>query len=229
MFADNPKSAARDSLAQLAALGIEVKIATGDNPRSPKKSVPNWVCPSKGTRHRGAAGADRRRRTRRRRPGTTRSSPGSRPSRRPARRVAAAHRPLGRLPRRRGQRRAGPALRRCRDIGRHRHRRGQGRGRRGAAGEGSRCARGGCRRGPAHLRQHDQVRPDGDVEQLRQHVQRRRGVGGAAVPADAARADPAQQPALRQRRSWRSPPTASTRSNCTRRRTGTSPSSAGSC
>ncbi len=33
VFADNPKSAARQSLAQLAALGIEVKVATGDNPR----------------------------------------------------------------------------------------------------------------------------------------------------------------------------------------------------
>ncbi len=32
VFADNPKAAARDSLAQLAALGIEVKVATGDNP-----------------------------------------------------------------------------------------------------------------------------------------------------------------------------------------------------
>jgi Mg2+-importing ATPase len=32
VFADNPKAAARDSLAKLAALGIEVKVATGDNP-----------------------------------------------------------------------------------------------------------------------------------------------------------------------------------------------------
>ena len=33
VFADEPKAAARDSLAQLATLGIEVKVATGDNPR----------------------------------------------------------------------------------------------------------------------------------------------------------------------------------------------------
>lgn len=33
IFADEPKAAARDSLAKLAALGVEVKIATGDNPR----------------------------------------------------------------------------------------------------------------------------------------------------------------------------------------------------
>lgn len=32
VFADNPKAAARDSLAQLAALSIEVKVATGDHP-----------------------------------------------------------------------------------------------------------------------------------------------------------------------------------------------------
>src|SRR5262249_28278814 len=31
-FADNPKSAARDSLARLAELEIEVKVATGENP-----------------------------------------------------------------------------------------------------------------------------------------------------------------------------------------------------
>lgn len=37
VFADNPKSAARDSLAQLAALGIEVKVATGDNPQVAEK------------------------------------------------------------------------------------------------------------------------------------------------------------------------------------------------
>ena len=37
IFADNPKAAARDSLTQLAALGIEVKVATGDNPRSPRR------------------------------------------------------------------------------------------------------------------------------------------------------------------------------------------------
>jgi Mg2+-importing ATPase len=48
-----------------------------------------------------------------------------------------------------------------------------------------------------HLRQHHQVRADGHVEQLRQHVQRGRRVGVPAVPAHAAQPDPAQQPHLR--------------------------------
>jgi Mg2+-importing ATPase len=48
VFADNPKSAARPSLAQLAALGIEVKVATGDNPR-----VAETVCAELGLGSRG--------------------------------------------------------------------------------------------------------------------------------------------------------------------------------
>ena len=46
------------------------------------------------------------------------------------------------------------------------------------------------------LREHDEVRADGHVEQLREHVQRRRGVDFPDVPAHAALADPAQQPAV---------------------------------
>ena len=57
-------------------------------------------------------------------------------------------------------------------------RRRQGRRRRHPAREGPRGARRRCRGGPAHLRQHHQVRADGHVEQLRQHVQRR---GASAV------------------------------------------------
>ena len=49
VFADNPKSAARDSLAQLAALGIEVKIATGDNPQVAEKVCAELGLASKGT------------------------------------------------------------------------------------------------------------------------------------------------------------------------------------
>ncbi len=49
MFADNPKSAARQSLAQLAALGIEVKVATGDNPRVAEKVCAELGLASKGT------------------------------------------------------------------------------------------------------------------------------------------------------------------------------------
>jgi P-type Mg2+ transporter len=63
--------------------------------------------------------------------------------------------------------------------------------------KGSRRARRRRRRGPAYLRQHHQVRADGYVQQLRQHVQRRWGVAVPDVPADAAVADLAQQPAVR--------------------------------
>ncbi len=49
VFADEPKAAARDSLNQLAALGIEVKIATGDNPRVAEKVCADLGLASKGT------------------------------------------------------------------------------------------------------------------------------------------------------------------------------------
>ena len=49
VFADNPKAAARDSLAQLAALGIEVKVATGDNPIVAEKVCADLGLTSKGT------------------------------------------------------------------------------------------------------------------------------------------------------------------------------------
>lgn len=49
VFADNPKPAARDSLARLAALGIEVKIATGDNAAVAEKVCDELGLISKGT------------------------------------------------------------------------------------------------------------------------------------------------------------------------------------
>jgi Mg2+-importing ATPase len=49
VFADEPKTAARDSLAQLAALGIEVKVATGDNPLVAEKVCADLGLTSKGT------------------------------------------------------------------------------------------------------------------------------------------------------------------------------------
>ena len=49
VFADEPKAAARQSLAQLAALGIELKIATGDNPRVAEKVCAELGLASKGT------------------------------------------------------------------------------------------------------------------------------------------------------------------------------------
>ena len=49
VFADEPKAAARQSLAQLAALGIELKVATGDNPRVAEKVCTELGLESKGT------------------------------------------------------------------------------------------------------------------------------------------------------------------------------------
>lgn len=49
VFADEPKSAARQSLAALAGLGIELKIATGDNPRVAEKVCAELGLASKGT------------------------------------------------------------------------------------------------------------------------------------------------------------------------------------
>ncbi|WP_156763138.1 HAD family hydrolase, partial [Mycobacterium sp. E787] len=49
VFADEPKAAARQSLDQLAELGIEVKIATGDNPRVAEKVCNDLGLASKGT------------------------------------------------------------------------------------------------------------------------------------------------------------------------------------
>lgn len=49
VFADNPKAAAADSLTRLAGLGIEVKVATGDNPRVAEKVCADLGLKCKGT------------------------------------------------------------------------------------------------------------------------------------------------------------------------------------
>ena len=49
IFADEPKAAARESLAWLATLGIEVKVATGDNPQVAEKVCTELGLTSKGT------------------------------------------------------------------------------------------------------------------------------------------------------------------------------------
>jgi Mg2+-importing ATPase len=49
VFADEPKSAARGSLARLTAMGIEVKVATGDNPKVAEKVCAELGLTSKGT------------------------------------------------------------------------------------------------------------------------------------------------------------------------------------
>lgn len=49
VFADEPKAAARQSLTELAALGIEVKVATGDNAQVAEKICHDLGLESKGT------------------------------------------------------------------------------------------------------------------------------------------------------------------------------------
>lgn len=49
VFADEPKAAARESLSELAGLGIELKVATGDNPRVAEKVCSDLGLTSKGT------------------------------------------------------------------------------------------------------------------------------------------------------------------------------------
>ena len=102
-----------------------------------------------------------------------------------------------RLSGRRHQRRAGAEGRRYRSLGRRRNRRRAGRRRHDPAATdlGRRRRR---RRGrPAHLRQHPQICAHGRELQFRQHAVDGGRVDAPAVPADAADADPAQQPALR--------------------------------
>ena len=72
------------------------------------------------------------------------------------------------------------------------------------------------RGGPTHLRQHDQVRPDGNLEQLRQHVQRRGRLALPALPAHAARRRSCSTTCSTTPASSPSPPTTSTRSCCAR-------------
>ena len=210
------------SLHRLAALGITVKVATGDNAARRREGVRR-------------ARPDVRRHAHRRRD----RRPGRRPRWPPRRgdhhlrpRLARAEGPdhpgaaparaRRRLPRRRRQRRAGPARRRRRHLGRHRHRRRQGRRRRRAAGEGPGRPRRRRHEGPADLRQHDQVRADGHVQQLRQHVQRRGGLGGAAASCRCCRARSCSTTCSTTPASWPSRATASTPSSWHARRTGTS-------
>ena len=93
----------------------------------------------------------------------------------------------GRVPRRRRQRRPRPASRRRRDLGRLGDRRRQGRRRHHPARTRPRRARRRRRRGPPHLRQHHQVRADGHVVELREHVQRHRRRRVPPVPARCSR------------------------------------------
>ena len=77
------------------------------------------------------------------------------------------------------------------------HRGGARRGRPDPAGARSRRAGGGRGGGPPHLCQRHEIRPHGDVLEFRQHAVDGGGVPGDPVPAAAAGADPAEQPAVR--------------------------------
>ena len=68
--------------------------------------------------------------------------------------------------------------------------------------------------GPADLRQHHQVRADGNVEQLRQHVQRRHGLRGAELPARCCPARSCSTTCSTTPASWRSPATGWTKNSC---------------
>ena len=136
VFADEPKAAARDSLAQLAALGIELKVATGDNPKVAEKVCADLGLPSKGTITGAAMDTLDDARIRRRGARQHHLRPDLARAESAADRLVAANRTVGRLPGRRRQRRAGPARGRRRDLGGHRRRRRQRRRRRGAAGKG---------------------------------------------------------------------------------------------
>ena len=109
---------------------------------------------------------------------------------------APADRPLGRLPRRRHQRRAGAARGRRRHLDRPGgRRRARERGRRAPPARPRRPAA--RRRGrPPDVRQHAEVHLHHDQRQLRQHGEHGLRDAAAAVPAARRQADPAEQPAV---------------------------------
>jgi Mg2+-importing ATPase len=162
VFTHPIKSDAAESLAQLDRLGVRVKIVTGDNERVAQQACHALGLPVDGT----MTGADLDCTTTKGWPSgcpRPRSSLASAPSRRHA-----SSRPSADLESMwpswgRRQRRRGSSRRRRGDLGRGGNGRGPRGGRRRAAGEGPRRPRRGRHRGPPDLRQHGQVRPDGDL------------------------------------------------------------------
>ncbi len=175
-FTDPVKPDVKDSLARLARLGVTVKIVTGDNGQ-----VAAHLCGEVGLDPGTVVTGQELEQARRRRPRRAAAEDDHLRPRHPGAEVAHHPRPaqprLGRrLSRRRRQRRDRAPPRRRRHLGRLGGRRRQGRRGRRPARQGSRHPRRRCRRGPAHLRQHDQVRPDGHLVELREHVLRGRRV-----------------------------------------------------
>ena len=197
VFSDAPKPSAGASIARLSGLGVTVKIVTGDNP-----VVAESVCRTLGLESEGTlTGNDLDAMTEAELAAkVSRTTIFARVSPEQKAMILQAQRAAGSAVAFLGRRRERcprPAPRRRRYLGGHGHRRGEGRRGHHPAGTGSRCP---CRRRrgrPAHLREHDEVRVDGNVFQLRQHVQRDGGGGVPAVPSDAPLPDPAEQPALR--------------------------------
>ena len=198
VFLDPPKPDAAAALQRLAGLGIAVKIVTGDNP-----AVATKVCRDLGLGRGGAmTGADVDALT------TTAlataiarppCSPGSAPKHK-ARIVAGPtpQRRRRRLPRRRRQRRARPARRRRRHLRRLGNRRRQGRRRRASCwrrtSTSSPTASAKGRRIFANTIKYVLMGTSSNFGNMFSAAGR---VDLPVVPADAAVADPAQQPALR--------------------------------
>ena len=199
-FVDRPKADAHEALEQLKRLDVagedhhrrqRPRRAEGLHRHRPGRGRDAHRCPARSTRRRAARSrAAKDDDLRARYPGAEvaghqgRACPGL----------------DGRIPRRRRQRRGRPPRRGRRYLRADSDRCGQGRRRHRAARQGPRDPRGRRRRGPAHLRQHDQVHPDGHLVELREHVQHGRRLADPELPADAPDADPAQQPALRHQR-----------------------------
>ena len=198
VFSDEPKAAARDSLAQLAALGIEVKVATGDNPQVAEKVCADLGLASKGT----ITGAEMETLDDNAFDDAAQNNTiFARISPEQKARLVVSLRRTGRSVGFLGDgvndalalhgadvgisvdtatdvaKDAADVVLLEKDLG---------------------LLASGVAEGRRIFVQHHQVRADGHIKQFRQHVQRGRGVGRALVPADAAQPDPAQQPALRQ-------------------------------
>ena len=196
-FADPPKQGASAALSALAASGVQVKILTGDS-----EAVTRHVCDALAIPVRGVLAGEEIARLddpalAARVEDTTLFCRVDPAQKNRIVQMLRSARPRGGIPRRRHQRRSGPAFRRRGPFG------AQRRGRRARSRRHDPAApRPGRRpprraRGAAHLRQHPQVPPDGNELELRQHVQHGGRRALPAVPADAAHADPAQQPPLR--------------------------------
>ena len=176
-------------IADLAQLGVQVKIITGDNRLVARaRGARPSACRSHGVLTGARDGRAARRGAVARRPSAPTLFAEVDPNQK-ERIILALQKigPCGRLHGRRHQRRARAARRRRRHLGGPGGGRGQGGRRlRAAASTTWACCARGIEEGRAHLRQHAQVHLHHHQRQLRQHVQHGRRVAVPAVPAAAA-------------------------------------------